>query len=344
MDYKTLTETEIYQNDIASVLRLKCDWLLLKNKTILISGATGLLGTYLTDMFLRLDEEYDLNLKLVLISRNVHESRNKRITYLAHDISKPLMYSGRIDYIIHAASNTHPLAYATEPIETITTNVFGTTYLLNLAACNPGSRFLLASSVEIYGEDISNLDTGFTETDMGYLDCNSVRAGYCESKRMSESLCQAYIAQKNSDCVIARLCRCYGPTLKKDDSKALSQFLRNGIEGKDIVLKSKGEQYFSYLYASDAASALIFLLLNGKNGEAYNVADSESNISLKDLAGLIADIAGTKVVFDLPDETESKGFSKATRAILDSSKINALGWKAQINFENGLRKTIEMMA
>ena len=217
-----------------------------------------------------------------------------------------------------------------------------TKFLLDLVSKNPGSRFLFLSSVEIYGNDYSENENGMSETDMGYLDCNSTRAGYCETKRLCESLCQAYISQKNADCVIARLCRCYGPTLKKDDSKALSQFLRNGIEGKDIVLKSKGEQYFSYLYASDAACALIFLLLNGKNGEAYNVADRESNITLKELAELIAGNCSTKVIYDLPDETEVKGFSKATRAILDSSKINALGWKAQFNVANGIERTIKL--
>ena len=338
----TDNSSPLYREDISSVLKLDCDWSQLRNKTLLITGATGLIGTYLTDMFLFLNEKYSLNLNLVLLSRHEKESGLPNVKYVSHDINTPFEYDSRVDFVIHAASNTHPVAYSTQPIETITTNIFGTKFLLDLVSKNPGSRFLFLSSVEIYGNDYSENENGMSETDMGYLDCNSTRAGYCETKRLCESLCQAYISQKNADCVIARLCRCYGPTLKKDDSKALSQFLRNGIEGKDIVLKSKGEQCFSYLYASDAACALIFLLLNGKNGEAYNVADRESNITLKELAELIAGNCSTKVIYDLPDETESKGFSKATRAILDSSKINALGWKAQFNVANGIERTIKL--
>ena len=343
MDKIDFSKSEIYQEDIKSVFKFKCDWNKLKNKTILITGATGLIGTYLVDMFFALDKEYKLNVKLILIARHVPEIKLSNVKYVALDISKPFNIDEKIDFIIHAASNTHPVQYSTFPISTITTNVFGIYNLLELASKNTGCRVELVSSVEIYGNDVQNIENGFSENDFGFLDCNTVRAGYNESKRLSETLCQAYKAEKNTDVVIARLCRSYGPTLKKDDSKALSQFLRNGLNKQNIVLKSKGEQYFSYIYAAAAASALIYLLLKGESGQAYNVADKKSDIKLKDLAGLIADYSSTKVIFELPDEVEAKGFSKSQTAILNSTKINSLGWHPQYDIKEGIKRTLECL-
>lgn len=338
-----IKENALYQEDISTILSLNCEWGKFKNKVILITGATGLIGTVMVDMLLLLNEKFNLNLHLILISRHEKESDNENVIYLKHDISNILDYSSKIDYIIHLASNTHPKQYAINPVETITTNIFGTYNLLNLAKKNQNCRFLSVSSVEIYGENKNPNKIKFSEEDMGYLNCNTTRAGYCESKRTSESLCQSFNLQYGVDFVTARLCRCYGPTLKKDDSKALSQFLRNGINRQNIVLKSDGKQYYSYLYASDAASALLYLLLNGVTGEAYNVSDEKSDIHLKDLAQLIADNSGTKVIFELPDVTETKGFSKATIAILDSSKINKLGWFPCYSIQQGISRTLSIL-
>ena len=132
--------------------------------------------------------------------------------------------------------------------------------------------------------------------------------------------------QRSMDAVILRLSRVYGPTMLASDSKALAQFLKKGIAREDIVLKSLGGQYYSYTYVGDAVSAILHILLHGENGEAYNVADPASDITLKDLAGLIADCAGTKVVYELPDAVETAGYSKATRAVLDAAKLKKLGW------------------
>lgn len=170
-----------------------------------------------------------------------------------------------------------------------------------------------------------------------------MRAGYPESKRCGEALCQAYIRQKGLDVVIPRLTRSYGPTLLKSDTKALSQFLHKGITGEDIVLKSAGTQYYSYTYVADAVSGLLTVLLKGECGQAYNIADDASDIMLKDLAAIIAGYAGKKVVFEIPDVVESAGYSKATKARLESAKLQKLGWYAKFDIKNGIERTIEML-
>lgn len=340
----TIIDSEFYKEDIKSILKIQSDWNKLKNKTILITGATGLIGTPLVHMLILLNTTFDLGLKLILISRHEHQAEYDFIKYISHDISKPIDIAERIDFIIHAASNTHPNQYSKFPIETITTNIFGTWNLLNLQKKNPRCRLLLISSVEIYGEDILNNEDGFSENSYGYINCNNPRSSYNESKRLSETLCSAFYSEKNLDYVIARISRAYGPTLKKDDSKALSQFLRKAVDKEDIVLKSNGNQFYSYIYSADAASAIIFLLINGKTSEAYNVADPNSKVILKNLAKIIADYAGTKVIFDIPDEVEKKGYSNIQRSVLNTKKIQKLGWKAQFGLRDGIKRTITIMS
>lgn len=338
-----IKESILYKEDIQSILKQKCNWNVLKNKTLLITGATGLIGSPLVDMLILLNEKYKLELRIFIITRQNIKSKYSFIKYIVHDISNSFDISDKIDYIIHAASNTHPLQYSQFPIKTIETNIFGTKNLLNIVTKNPNCRFLLVSSVEVYGDDDKNLPNGFSEKDFGFLDCNNSRACYNESKRMSETICAAYASERKIDYVICRLCRSYGPTLKKDDSKALSQFLHNAINGQDIILKSEGNQYFSYIYSADAASAILFILLNGKSGDAYNISDEKSNITLKELANLIAEISNTKVIIDLPNEIEKNGFSKAQRAILNSKKLRDLGWFANNDIKAGLNKTIKLL-
>ena len=321
-----------YRAEAERVASLALPWEKLKNKKILISGGTGLLGSFFIEVARRRNELGD-GIGIVSLSRRTRES-DGTVTYLSHDITRPLEISFKPDFILHLASNTHPEQYRSDPVGTITTNIFGCYHLLETARRWGSERFLLASSVEIYGD---GKGTPMNEQFCGDLDCNTARAGYNESKRLSESLCQSYRAQYGTDCVIARLSRCFGYD-EKADSKALAQFLAKAVAGEDILLKSAGRQAFSYCYVVDAVAALYTILLNGESGEAYNVAEEDEGLTLGDYARLIASFAGRKVVFDF-DPSKNQGVSAANYAILDFGKLKAIGYRPLYTVSEALRET-----
>jgi len=345
-------ENPLYQEDVASVADMDLPWEKFQDSSILISGASGLLGSFFVDVIMYQNKSRQLNCAVYALGRNSEKMKSRfgewfdspLFHFVKYDINDPFESDqiGDIGYVLHLASNTHPVAYATDPIGTITTNIIGLKNMLDFAVAHHAKRFAFASSNEIYGENRGDVEK-FDESYCGYIDCNTLRAGYPESKRCGEALCQAYARQKGLDIVIPRFTRSYGPTMLLSDTKAISQFIRKAIAGEDIVLKSAGTQYYSYTYMADAISGLLTILLKGKSGEAYNIADDASDIRLKDLAALIAGIGHKKVVFEIPDAVESAGYSKATKARLDSTKLRGLGWEAKFNIKNGMIKTISIL-
>lgn len=346
-----LYDNRLYIDDLDYVCKEDLPWEKFNDKSILISGATGLIGSFLIDVLMTKNAE-GLNCTVYALSRDAQKASSRfskwlgdsHLQFISYDIKNPFVKDdlGRIDYVIHMASNTHPLQYSTDPIGTIATNIIGLQNMLDFAEAHNASRFAFASSNEIYGENRGDAEL-FNEEYCGYINSNTMRAGYPESKRCGEALCQAYKSQKGLDVVIPRFTRSYGPTMLMSDTKAISQFIRKGIAGEDIVLKSAGTQYYSYTYVADAVSGLLYVLLKGDNGEAYNIADERSDIMLRDLAAVISGIAGKKVVFEIPDQIEAAGYSTATKARLDGAKLKTLGWKARYDIKSGMERTIEML-
>ena len=335
-----LSPSYIKMLEDSSAWTVDISWL--EGKTIFIAGASGGIGSFLIDLLMRMD----VQVKVLALGRNKSRldarfSQYPRVSVLVEDITKsiPLV---ECDYIINAASNTHPVQYASYPVDTIMTNVLGTKNLLELASKQKKCRFIFMSSVEIYGQNKGDTHK-FLEDYCGYIDCNTLRAGYPESKRAGEALCQAYAAEKGVDAAILRLSRVYGPTMANDDSKAIAQFIRNAVNKEDIILKSDGTPLYSYAFVYDAVSALLHTMIHGETGAAYNVSGDDSDISLKDLAKILAEIAGVKVVYHAPSSVEAKGFSAATKALLDTEKLKKIGWKSQYGLKAGLEQTIRIL-
>lgn len=341
---------KLYIESIKVFASTNIDWEKLKNKSIIITGATGLIGTFLVDLLMCQNILFKDNITIYIISRSkekvflrFHEYFNfDFFNFIEQDIQEPIKLDKSVDYIIHCASDNHPIAFSTEPINIILTSVLGSRSVFDFASTHQVKRIVYLSSSEIYGINRGDVDS-FKEDYCGYIDCNTVRSCYPEAKRTTESLCQAYIKENKLDIVIARCCHVYGPTFAINDSKVIFQFLKNAVAGNNLILKSKGDQQYSYCFVGDVCSALLTLLFAGKSGEAYNISDSNCKLSLLQIATILSEYSGTKVVYETPSLIESNGYSKATKALVDSTKLENLGWRPKYSIQDGLIRTIEIM-
>lgn len=327
--------TSYEQDDIRLVATQPFSWDKLEHKAVMISGGTGFIGSFITKVLEYRNQTYHAGIQIISISRHGNSCPENGLVSLKADINNRIYYDGPVDYILHLASNTHPKQYAEDPVGTITTNVIGCNNLLAFAREKNIRRFLLASSVEIYGQGTEEL---MDETYCGYIDCNRARSGYNEAKRTCEALCQSYRQQYGLDCVTARLARVFGADTKKD-TKAMSQFMAKAVAGEDIVLHSKGNQRYSYCYVADAASGILKVLLDGQDGEAYNISEDDEGLTLGGYAEHIATLAGKKVVFDF---AEDEGASKATYALMDCTKIEKIGWEPLYKPCEALKRTYQI--
>ncbi len=332
----------LYKEDLEYITAIPCIEQL-HGKSVLITGATGMVGVMMIDALMTLAD-----VRIIAVGRNEDKVKerlgehfgNPMFTFIKQDVCEPLDNKLQVDYIIPLASNTHPMAYSLYPIETMLINILGAKNALDLAT-RCGAKIIYPSSVEVYGNATN--DMAIKETENGKLNLANARACYPESKRSAEALCLSYAKEKGVEVKIGRLCRIFGPTMLMTDTKASSQFIIKALNKEDIVLKSKGEQYFSYVYVAEAVKALLYILIHGKAGECYNISNQLTDVHLHEFAQTCAKIAGKQVVFDLPSETESKGYSIAVNAILDNSKLVALGYKSHYTFNDALARTIKML-
>lgn len=340
-----ILNSKTYLDDIGEILKQHSFFTNLQYKSIFITGCTGLICSALVDALIVADKEFALNLKLYLATRNMEKTKlrfnnNCCCEYIGYDATKPLIFNDKIDFFIHGASPASPELFVRKPVDTMLSNFFGLKEILDKAVKN-NARTLYISSSEVYG----NLQTSepIPENACGVIDILNPRSSYGQSKRAAETLCASYVSQFNADIVIVRPGHVYGPTASRADNRVSSAFMYDAFDGKDLVLKSKGEQLRSYTYCVDCASAILSVLLKGKTGEAYNISNPNSICSIADMAKTFAQYAGVNLHFELPVEEEKKAFNPMSNSSLDSTKLEALGWKPVFGKEEGFEHSIKVL-
>lgn len=325
---------EIIRQDMERINSVSfIDWSRLSGKTLLVTGATGLIGFTIVNALLYANKKRGLNLTVLALVRS--ESRAKE-RFAEHTGDQSLKYvvgsvedlpeiDGAVDFIIHGASQTASKMMVEQPVETILTAVIGTKNLLDLAKEKNVEGMVYLSSMEMYGHPEHGHKV--TEDEVGALSPLNVRNSYPISKQQCEALCCAYASEYGVPVMIARLTQTFGPGVSYNDARVFAYFGRCVLEKKDIVLKTKGETERCYLYIADAATAILTVMLNGKSGDAYNMADESTYCSIAEMAQKVAESGGIKVRFELQDVAAS-GYPDTIYMDLDTSKLKTLGWNA----------------
>lgn len=344
-------ENEILLQDFASIADSNLPFDEYKNKTFLITGATGLIGSLLVKTLGYLNEKRSLNARILAVVRSKEKAKTilgeekEELSYVLCDLAKDeLLVEEPCDYIIHAAAVTTSKIMVSDPVGTIRTAIDGTEKLLKLAVEKKVKAFVYVSSMEIYGQPLTEGKT--KEKDLGYVDIGTVRSCYPEGKRMCECLCTAYASQYGVNVMSARLAQTFGAGILPTENRVFAQFARSAMQKEDIVLHTTGESEGNYVYTADAIRAILLLLAKGQKGEAYNIANEESHITIRDMAKLVAEeIADHRiqVVIDIPNDSAALGYAPPVRMWLDSSKMRALGWEPKVGLKEAYQRMIAFM-
>ena len=338
-----IIELPNYQECLDVTSHLSLPWEKLDNKNVLVTGAYGLIGSYLVDALMHSKQNvhvYALGRDMAKMKdRFSYYENNERFHAIIQDITEPFQNEIAFDYIIHAASGASPKLYSTNPVGIMTANFLGMLHILEHARKTGCERIYYVSSSEVYGDGAKN---EVKENDQALISLGNFRNCYPDSKRATETLCQSYIRQYNLDIIIGRFSHIYGPTYTKTDDKAVAQFLNKAVEHEPIVLKSAGMQKRSYCHVADAVNAIFYQLFLGENGEAYNIANNDSYITIADLAATIAKIANVEVQYDIPDEIEKAGYTPILETNMSTEKLESLGWTPKYDIEKGIQNTINI--
>lgn len=348
-----LSEDKILQNDLDLIINnTSICWDMLKNKTILVTGATGLIGSQIVMTLLNASSERGLNINVLAAVRNKEKAKKifkyantDSLDYIVQDILEPFSTDKSIDYIIHGASMTSSKDFVDYPVETIKTALQGTENILNLAKEKNVKGMIYLSSLEIYGVVDFNIEK-VTEDMSGTIDSMSVRSSYSEGKRMVECLCAAYASEYKIPIKVARLCQTFGPGVNYKDNRVFAQFARSIIEGEDIVLKTDGSTERNYCYIRDAISGILNVLLKGNSGEAYNIANKDTLITIRGMAEMLIKMypeSGSSLKFDIAEDITKLGYNPKVKMNLDTSKLEALGWSAEVSLSEMFQNLITSM-
>lgn len=317
----------IFEEDIKNIINY-FDMSVFDGKTILVTGATGLIGKLCVKSLLN----SDYNTQVIALVRDEEKAKNifgesKRLTYLVQDINQRINTTRRVDYIIHAASTTSSKDFVEKPVETIYTAINGSRNVLEFAKNKRLEGMVYLSSLEIYGV---NEKENIKERDYGYIDILNPRSSYSESKKMVETMCISYGTEYGVPVKIARLAQTFGAGVSISDNRVFAQFAKAIINKENIVLHTKGETKRNYCYTTDAVRGIFTILTKGENNNAYNVANENSYCSISEMAHLLEN-EYTKVEYKI-DEI-NRGYNPTVKIALNTEKLNALGWEAKVDLK-----------
>ncbi len=332
---------------------------LLYGSTILVTGATGLVGSQAVKTLLMMNRMYQMNIKVLALIRSrekaariyegfkdIYEGvEDEQLIYVEGNLTDTIDISEGVDYIIHTASPTASKFFVEYPVETLDIAIGGTKRVLELAREKRCKGVVYLSSMEAFGITDPTLES-VKEDDLGYIDIHHVRSSYSEGKRVCELLCSCYAAEYGVPVRIARLAQTFGAGIPYEENRVFAQFAKSAINKTDIVLHTRGQSVGNYVYTADAVAAILLLLVKGNDGEAYTVANEESHITIAGMAELVAkEIAHgeIQVVFDIPEDALTYGYAPDVKMQLNSQKLQALGWKPEIGLLESYQRMIGSM-
>jgi nucleoside-diphosphate-sugar epimerase len=344
-----LTKSKLYLNDLKSIQSSIPSLEKLKNQSIVITGACGLICSAIVDFLIQLNDTLNYNIKIYAAVRpqdNIevrfpHYLKREDFQYIPYDALEPFQNDIHFDYLIHGASNANPVAYMKEPVETMLANFLGLNNILKHAVSHNAKRVLYISTSEVYGNKDNN--ESYKENNYEFVDILNPRACYPSSKRASETLAVAYSKEYDIETVMVRPGHVYGPTMSPFDTRAASQFAKDVLEGHDIIMKSEGIQLRSHCYVLDCVSAILTVLLNGKDREAYNISNPDSVSTIRQIAEAYAKAGNKKVIFELPSDYEKASYNMMDNSSLDSSHLESIGWKGMFDLEKGTEHTLKIL-
>lgn len=322
----------------------------LAGKSVLITGAGGLICSTVADMLIRWNESHHgrENIRIIAAGRNegrIHArfgeySGRDYFAFMEYDALRPEIPSITADYVIHGAGNAHPSAMSSDPVGTMLANITGINAILKASGHNV-RRVLYISSSEIYGRRADGNTEPFTENDYGYVDILNPRSCYPVAKRAAETLCVSYTSEFGTDTVIARPGHVYGPSASANDSRVSSSFAYLAAKSENIVMKSDGLQLRSWCYSPDCAGAILKILLCGECANAYNIPGVV--MTIREMSEILAEAGGVNVIRECASDSERKVFNPMNNSSVDGAKLELLGWKSVFDAEVGLSHTVEIL-
>lgn len=345
-----MTGNKIVIEDLKLIAEAPIDWSVFSEKTVLITGANGFLPAYMVETLLFLCYTNIVrNVRVLALVRNIEKAKTRfkdylsdtHLEFIVQDVCEPMYFEHHIDFIIHAASQASPKFFGTDPVGTLKANTLGTINMIELAKEHKVISFLYYSSSEIYGiPDVSKIPT--SEKDFGYLDLTNVRSCYAESKRMGEIICISWLHQFNVPAKIIRPFHTYGPGMALDDGRVFADFVFDMVNNQNIIMKSDGSAIRAFCYLTDATIAAFMILLNGTNGEAYNMGNPDNEVSILELANKLVKLFPQKKLKVIKKEIQNSVYLKSSvsRICPDLTKIKQLGWTPSIDINEGFRRTI----